>query len=105
MVVQNGSGAKDTYGPFSSANSPILVAAPNPLSSNMDSRSDFQPKQPPLHHQMSTHQCHKRPQEHLYVGSNTMLKLHHYQVTILLRPLVHRLRFHCLKIRLSIRQS
>ena len=38
MDVQKGSGAKDTSGPLSSANPPISVAAPKPLSSNMDSR-------------------------------------------------------------------
>ena len=39
MDVQKGYGAKDTSEHFSSASPPILVAAPNPLSSNMDSRS------------------------------------------------------------------
>ena len=38
MDVQNVSGAKDTSGTFSSANPPISVVAPKPLSSNMDSR-------------------------------------------------------------------
>ena len=38
MDVQKSYGAKDTSGPLSSANPPISVAAPNPLSSNMDSR-------------------------------------------------------------------
>ena len=38
MDAQKGYGVKDTYGPFSSVNPPISVAAPKPLSSNMDSR-------------------------------------------------------------------
>ena len=38
MNVQKGSVTKDTSGPFSSANSPVSVAAPKPLSSKMDSR-------------------------------------------------------------------
>ena len=38
MDVQKVDGAKDTSGTFSSANPPISVAAPNPLSSNMESR-------------------------------------------------------------------
>ena len=37
MDVQKGSSSKETSGPFSSANPPISVAAPKPLSSNMDS--------------------------------------------------------------------
>ena len=36
MDVQKGYGAKDTYGPLSSATPPISAAAPKPLSSNMD---------------------------------------------------------------------
>ena len=38
MDVQDGSGDKDTSGTLSSANPPISVAAPKPLSSNIDSR-------------------------------------------------------------------
>ena len=37
MVVPKVYGAKDTSGPLSSANHPILVAAQKPLSSDMDS--------------------------------------------------------------------
>ena len=59
MDVPKGYGAKDTYWPFSSANPPISVAAPKLLSSDMDSSYMlFQPKHPPLHNQMSTHQFH-----------------------------------------------
>ena len=46
MDVQKGSGAKDTYGPLSSANPLISGAAPKPLTSNMDSRSVFPTKTP-----------------------------------------------------------
>ena len=38
MDVQKASVTKDTYGPLSSANSPVSVVAPKPLSSNIDSR-------------------------------------------------------------------
>ena len=58
MDVQKGSGAKDTSGPLSSTNPPILLAAPKTLSSNMDSRFFCEPKHPPLHNQMFTRQCH-----------------------------------------------
>ena len=44
MDVQKGSSAKDTSGPLSSVNSPISVAAPKPLSSDMDSSSVFPTK-------------------------------------------------------------
>ena len=37
--IQKGYGAKDTYGPLSSVNPPISVAAPKPLLSDMDSIS------------------------------------------------------------------
>ena len=46
MDIQKGYGAKDNSGPLSSANPPISVAAPNPLSSNMDSRYVFPTKTP-----------------------------------------------------------
>ena len=46
MDVQKVYGAKDTSGPFPSANPPILVAAPNTLSSNMYSRSVLPTKTP-----------------------------------------------------------
>ena len=46
MDVQDGSGDKDTSGTLSSANPPISVAAPKPLSSNMESRSVFLTKIP-----------------------------------------------------------
>ena len=49
MDVKKGYGAKDTPGPLSSVNLPISVAAPNTLSSNIDSRYVFQPKHPPFH--------------------------------------------------------
>ena len=39
--VQKGSSAMDTSRPLSSANPPISVTAPKPLSSNMDSRYVF----------------------------------------------------------------
>ena len=48
MDIQKGSGAKDTSGSLSSANPPISVAAPKPLSSNMESRSVLQNKTPPF---------------------------------------------------------
>ena len=46
MDVQKGYSSKDIYGHFSSASPPISVAAPKPLSSNMDSRSVFPTKTP-----------------------------------------------------------
>ena len=46
MDVQNVYGAKDTSGPLSSTNPNISVAAPKPLSSNMDSRSFLPTKIP-----------------------------------------------------------
>ena len=46
MDVQKGSGDQDTSGTLSNANPPISVAAPKPLSSNMDSRSVFTTKTP-----------------------------------------------------------
>ena len=58
MDVQNISGAKGTYGNLYSANPPISVAALKTLSSNVDSRSIFQPKHPPFYNQISTHRCH-----------------------------------------------
>ena len=39
MNAKKGYGTKDTSGNLSSANPPISVAAPKPLSLNMDSRS------------------------------------------------------------------
>ena len=39
MDVQRGYCVKDTTGPVSSANPPISVVAPKPLSSNMEPRS------------------------------------------------------------------
>ena len=50
------SGTKDMYGPLSSANTPILVAALKPLSSNTDSRSMLPTKHPPLHNKISTNE-------------------------------------------------
>ena len=41
MDVPKGYGAKDTAGPLYNANPPVSVAAPKPLSSDMDSRSIF----------------------------------------------------------------
>ena len=46
MDVQKGSGDKDTSGTLSNENPPISVAAPKPLSSNMDSRYVFPTKAP-----------------------------------------------------------
>ena len=48
MDVQKVSGAEDTSGPLSSANLPISVTSPKPLSSNIDSRSGFPTKIPSL---------------------------------------------------------
>ena len=46
MENPKGYGAKDNYGPISSANTPISVAAPKKISSNMDSRYIFPTKIP-----------------------------------------------------------
>ena len=46
MYIKKGSGSKDIYGHFPIKNPPISVAAPKPLSSNMDSRSVFTTKIP-----------------------------------------------------------
>ena len=46
MGVQKDYGTKDTSGVFSSANPPISVPAPKPISSDMDSRSIFPTKTP-----------------------------------------------------------
>ena len=43
---QKVSGNKDTSGPFSSVNTPISLASPKPLSSNMDSRCVLSTKTP-----------------------------------------------------------
>ena len=46
MDVQKSSSAKDNYGALASANPPISVAAPKPLSSNMESIYFFLSKTP-----------------------------------------------------------
>ena len=46
MDAQKCYGVKYTYGPLSSVNPPISVAAPKPLSSNMDSKYIFPTKIP-----------------------------------------------------------
>ena len=46
MDVQKGYSNKDTSGPLSSKNTPISVASPKSLSSNMDSRSFLPTKTP-----------------------------------------------------------
>ena len=46
MDAQKDYGATYTYGPLSSVNPPISVAAPKPLLSNMDSRSVLPTKLP-----------------------------------------------------------
>ena len=44
--VRKCSGSKDSYGDFTSMNTPISGASPKPFSSNMDSRSIFPTKTP-----------------------------------------------------------
>ena len=46
MEIKKGSGANDTSGTLYSSNLPISLAAPKPLSSNMDSRSVLPTKTP-----------------------------------------------------------
>ena len=58
MDTQKGSGANDNPGPFSSANSTILVSAPKPLASYMGSRSFLQTKIPSFYIHIYTHQYH-----------------------------------------------
>ena len=51
MDIQRGSGAKDTSWPLFSANPPISVSAPKPISYNMDSISVFPNKIPSFAYQ------------------------------------------------------
>ena len=58
MDVQKRSGTKDTSVPLPSVNSPISVAAPKPLSSNMNSGSVLPTIHSTLHNQMFTYRFH-----------------------------------------------
>ena len=82
MDIQKGSGAKDNSGPFLSTNPPISVAEPNHFHPKWTQDLFLQPKYPPLHIQMSTHQFHYITQQYLEVGSSKRLWLHHNQVRI-----------------------